>query len=124
MKAKTRDSTLPRRRSAPALALQSPRHRQRVIPDKRRAKLDHELKETARKFGPAMRALANKAECCEWQTGQRKGPCREVHCDDCPLWRDGEWLGEKNKRTMNEETRAVALGLEPLGIEVDDDVGC
>ena len=81
MKAKTRDSTLPRRRSAPALALQSPRHRQRVIPDKRRAKLDHELKETARKFGPAMRALANKAECCEWQTGQRKGPCREVHCD-------------------------------------------
>lgn len=34
-KPKTRESALPRRRSAAALSLQSPRHRQRVIPDKR-----------------------------------------------------------------------------------------
>lgn len=59
VKHKTRERTLPRRRSAPALALQSPRHRQQVIPDKRRA---------------------------------------------------------ANERAMNEETRAVALGLEPLGM--------
>lgn len=57
IKSKTRESALPRRRSAAALSLQSPRHRQRVIPDKRRA---------------------------------------------------------ANERAMNEETRAVALGLEPL----------
>lgn len=57
IKPKTRDSALPRKRSAAALALQSPLHRQRVIPDKRRA---------------------------------------------------------SNERAMNEETRAVALGLEPL----------
>jgi hypothetical protein len=37
-KPKTRDSALPRKRSAPALALQSARHRQRVIPDKRAAR--------------------------------------------------------------------------------------
>ena len=37
IKSKTRESALPRRRSAAALSLQSPRHRQRVIPDKRRA---------------------------------------------------------------------------------------
>ena len=58
IKSKTRDSALPRKRSAAALSLQSARHRQRVIPDKRAA---------------------------------------------------------LNERTMNEETRAVALGLEPLG---------
>ena len=44
IKSKTRDSALPRRRSAPALALQSPRHRQRVIPDKRRASNERELR--------------------------------------------------------------------------------
>lgn len=58
IKSKTRESALPRRRSAAALSLQSPLHRQRVIPDKRRA---------------------------------------------------------ANERAANEETRAVALGLEPLG---------
>ena len=51
VKPKTRLDALPRKRSAAALSLQSPRHRQRVIPDKRRAKLDHELKETARSSG-------------------------------------------------------------------------
>jgi hypothetical protein len=34
-KPKTRKTALPRKRSAAALSLQSPRHRQRVIPDKR-----------------------------------------------------------------------------------------
>ena len=57
-KRRPRLNTLPRRRSADALSLQSPRHRQRVIPDKRRAALDRELKETARKFGPALTRLA------------------------------------------------------------------
>jgi hypothetical protein len=57
VKRKTRDSALPRRRSAPALALERPEHRPRTIPDKRRA---------------------------------------------------------TNERAANEETRAVALGLEPL----------
>ena len=52
-----RKTTLPRKRSTAALALRSPRHRQRVIPDKRAA---------------------------------------------------------ANERAANEETRAVALGLEPL----------
>lgn len=37
IKGRPRDSTLPRKRSAAALSLQSPRHRQQVIPDKRRA---------------------------------------------------------------------------------------
>jgi hypothetical protein len=37
IKIKTRDSALPRKRSTAALSLQSPRHRQQVIPDKRRA---------------------------------------------------------------------------------------
>ena len=58
VKPKTRLDALPRKRSAAALSLQSPRHRQRVIPDKRRA---------------------------------------------------------ASERAANEETRAVALGLEPLG---------
>jgi hypothetical protein len=59
VKRKTREATLPRKRSAAALALQSPLHRQRVIPDKRRA---------------------------------------------------------ASERAMNEEVRAVALGLEPLNM--------
>ena len=57
VKRKTRKTSLPRTRSPGALALQKPQHRQRVIPDKRRA---------------------------------------------------------ANARRMNEETRAVALGLEPI----------
>ena len=58
VKRKTRNSALPRKRSAAALSLQSAHHRQRVIPDKRRA---------------------------------------------------------ANERAANEETRAVALGIKPLG---------
>lgn len=46
-KPKTRDPALPRRRNAGALSLQDPRHRQRIIPDKRRAAIAREQASSA-----------------------------------------------------------------------------
>jgi len=77
-----RDSALPRRRSAPALALQSPRHRQQVISDKRR------------------RAIARRTR-------------EEIDHGIVPV------SNEASERRMNEETRATALGLDPLGVTRD-----
>jgi hypothetical protein len=44
VKPKTREKALPRKRSAAALALQSPTHRHRVIPDERRKVSEREAK--------------------------------------------------------------------------------
>jgi hypothetical protein len=94
-------AALPRKRSAAALSLQSARHRHRVIPDKRAAENERIHKETARRFGPALRALsdgndhnatgvwwADFAQCYEWETKVVHGLCRNVRCEHCPLFGD------------------------------------
>jgi len=75
-------AALPRRRSAGALSLQDPRHRHRVIPDKRR--VSKMSRDTLKPFDPAF-------ECTEWDTGTVHGLCRVVKCEHCPLWRDGKF---------------------------------
>ena len=83
-----------RRRSAGALSLQDPRHRHRVIPDKRRGK-----------FKPIVRALVadndvgatgvhwlDFVQCTSWETGIIYGLCRITMCKWCPFFGDGNVL--------------------------------
>jgi hypothetical protein len=97
-KSKTRNSALPRKRSTAALSLQSARHRQRVIPDKRATSNERAMNEEVRAVAyrtllhwsdldilHAERALMDSARCTDWKTGTDHGACKDVRCEHCTI---------------------------------------
>ena len=69
-------AALPRRRSAGALSLQDPRHRHRVIPDKRR--VSKTSRGALKPFGPALNALAGNTLCPK--IGAAQWSCSKDEC--------------------------------------------
>jgi hypothetical protein len=123
VKHKTRDSALPRRRSADARALQSPRHRQQVIPDKRWAANERAANEETRAVAlgleplnvPSVEAANAALEQAQSHEPRTRGalPPRGIEEEKADI-HSGGGGGGGAFMPLDEETRA-ALGLDPYG---------
>jgi hypothetical protein len=81
---KARKTALPRNRSAAAKALQDPRHRQRVIPDKRgKIERDQHRREMKHPHVKITRIITGKSEPCHFESGTDEYDCVTQPCVLC-----------------------------------------